>query len=59
MHGENDKKIPISIGKEHIRIFDDAGWNVIKLQHKKGHMVDISNLKLLAKTIDIMSKTII
>ena len=58
MHGENDKKIPISIGKEHIRIFDDAGWKVIKLQHKKGHMVDISNLKLLAKTIDIMSKTI-
>ncbi|MGY8703643.1 MAG: alpha/beta hydrolase, partial [Candidatus Poseidoniales archaeon] len=34
MHGENDKKIPISIGKEHIRIFDDAGWNVIKLEHK-------------------------
>ena len=55
MHGEKDQRIPISVGEEHIKIFEDAGWKVIKLQHQKGHIVDISQIDIMAKAIDSMA----
>jgi predicted esterase len=51
MHGEKDHLVPISVGEEHVRIFEDAFWPVTRIKHHKGHMVDISKIDELAQAI--------
>lgn len=55
MHGEKDHLVPISVGEEHVRIFEDAFWPVTRIKHHKGHMVDISKMDELARTIQSMT----
>ncbi len=57
MHGKNDKRVPFLDGMEHIKIFENAGWNVTKLSHEKGHMVDISKIDTLIEVIEEMTKS--
>jgi len=54
MHGEKDHLVPISVGEEHVRIFEDAFWPVTRIKHHKGHMVDISKMDELVQAIRSM-----
>ncbi|MFL2963171.1 MAG: alpha/beta hydrolase [Candidatus Thalassarchaeaceae archaeon] len=55
MHGEKDHLVPISVGEEHVRIFEDAFWPVTRIKHHKGHMVDISKIDELVQAIRSMA----
>ena len=55
MHGEKDHLVPISVGEEHLKIFEDGLWPVTKIKHHKGHMVDIGKIDELARTIQSMT----
>ena len=55
MHGEKDHLVPISVGEEHVRIFEDAFWPVTRIKHHKGHMVDISKIDELIQAIRSMT----
>ena len=55
MHGEKDHLVPISVGEEHVRIFEDAFWPVTRIKHHKGHMVDISKMDELVQAIRSMA----
>ena len=37
MHGERDHLVPLDVGREHIEIFEEAGWPVVRFEHEKGH----------------------
>jgi predicted esterase len=43
MHGERDTIVPISQADEYARLYEEAGWDVTKVRHKKGHMVDLGS----------------
>ena len=55
MHGEKDHLVPISVGEEHLKIFEDQSWPVTKIKHHKGHMVDISKKEELVRAIQLMT----
>jgi len=55
MHGEKDHLVPISVGEEHVRIFEDAFWPVTRIKHHKGHMIDISKIDELVQAIRSMA----
>jgi predicted esterase len=42
-------------GIEHIEIFEQADWEVTKLEHEKGHMVNLNQLNELKSTIQSMA----
>ena len=44
MHGSRDHLVPLEQGIEHIEIFEQAGWDVTRLEHEKGHMVNLNQL---------------
>jgi predicted esterase len=56
MHGESDAIVPINEADEYALIYEEAGWDVTKVRHQKGHMVDLaSEDKLhnwLSKTVE-------
>ena len=55
MHGSRDHLVPIEQGIEHIEIFEQADWEVTKLEHEKGHMVNLNQLNELKSTIQSMA----
>ena len=55
MHGEKDHLVPIAVGEEHLKIFEDQLWPVTKIKHHKGHMVDISKMEELVRAIQLMT----
>ena len=55
MHGSRDHLVPIEQGIEHIEIFEQADWEVTKLEHEKGHMVNLNQLNELKLTIQSMA----
>ena len=56
MHGERDHLVNIDDGEKLASIFEDAGWNVIRLRHKKGHMVDLRQKDSLIDAVRMMSE---
>ena len=58
MHGEKDHLVPISAGEEHLKIFEESMWQVTKIRHQKGHMVDISRMDELIQAIQLMTQDI-
>lgn len=56
MHGERDHIVNIDEGVKLASIFEDAGWNVVRLRHGKGHMVDLSQKDSLTDAIRMMAK---
>ncbi len=58
MHGSKDHLVPLEQGIEHIEIFEQAGWDVKRLQHEKGHMVNLNQLNELKLEIQSMADTI-
>ena len=57
MHGSRDHLVPMEQGIEHIEIFEQADWEVTKLEHEKGHMVNLNQLNELKLTIQSMADT--
>ena len=55
MHGERDHIIPIDVALDHISVFEKAGWEVNKMRHQKGHMVDLQQLDSLVKAVTAMA----
>jgi len=55
MHGSRDHLVPIEQGIEHVEIFEEAGWEVTKLEHKKGHMVNLEQFDKLKMAIQSMA----
>ena len=55
MHGSKDHLVPINQGIEHIEIFEQADWEVTRLMHEKGHMVNLNQLDELKSAIQNMS----
>ena len=51
MHGERDHLVPIDLAREHAEIFDDAGWPVVRLEHEKGHMVNLNQFEEMREQI--------
>tara|TARA_B100000886_G_scaffold284368_1_gene208720 strand:+ start:471 stop:1058 length:588 start_codon:yes stop_codon:yes gene_type:complete len=45
MHGERDHLVPFDVGMEHIKIFEESGWPVTRLEHEKGHMVNLNQFE--------------
>lgn len=43
MHGERDSIVPINEADEYALLYEEAGWDVTKVRHQKGHMVDLAN----------------
>jgi len=41
MHGENDQRVPLEAGIEVAEIFEEAGWDVTRIIHPKGHMIPL------------------
>jgi len=41
MHGETDHRVSLEAGLEIPQIFEEAEWNVEKIQHSKGHMIPV------------------
>ena len=41
MHGEKDHRVSLDAGIEIAEIFEESGWDVIRIQHSKGHMIPI------------------
>ena len=41
MHGERDHRVSIDAGLEIVELFEEAGWNVEKIRHSKGHMIPV------------------
>ncbi len=56
MHGERDHIVNIEDGLKLASIFEDAGWELTRLHHGKGHMVDMSQKDLLVDAIRKMSE---
>ena len=50
-----DHLVPFSVGEEHLKIFEDGLWPITKIKHHKGHMVDISKMDELARSIQSMT----
>ena len=41
MHGESDHRVSLEAGMEIPAIFEESGWEVTRIQHRKGHMIPI------------------
>lgn len=54
MHGKKDHLIPISVGEQHMNIFNDVSWPITEFKHHKGHMIDISKTNELIHAIQMM-----
>tara|TARA_Y100001970_G_scaffold291885_1_gene430838 strand:- start:24528 stop:25106 length:579 start_codon:yes stop_codon:yes gene_type:complete len=56
MHGTGDHLVPIELAREHADIFEDAGWPITRLEHEKGHMVNLNQLDELRNAIQDMAE---
>ena len=58
MHGRNDHLVPLEVAIEHAEIYESAGWPVTRLEHEKGHMVNLNQLDELKNSIQRMADSI-
>ena len=56
MHGANDHLVPIDLAREHADLFESAGWPVTRLEHGKGHMVNLNQLEELKNAVSRMAE---
>lgn len=56
MHGERDHLVPLDVGMEHIEIFEESGWPVTRLEHGKGHMVNLKQFEEMRENISMIAK---
>ena len=58
MHGRRDHLVTFEVAIEHAEIFESAGWPVTRLEHEKGHMVNLNQLDELKSSIQRMADSI-
>ena len=58
MHGLRDLLVPLEVGVEHAEIFESAGWPVTRLEHEKGHMVNLNQIDQMKKSIQRMADSV-
>ena len=58
MHGRRDHLVPLEVAIEHAEIFESAGWPVTRLEHEKGHMVNLNQLDEMKSSIQRMADSI-
>ena len=58
MHGKKDHLVPLEVAIEHAEIYESAGWPVTRLEHEKGHMVNLNQLDELKNSIQRMADSI-
>ena len=58
MHGRKDHLVPLEVAIEHAEIYESAGWPVTRLEHEKGHMVNLNQLDELKNSIQRMADSI-
>ena len=58
MHGRKDHLVPLEVAIEHAEIYESAGWQVTRLEHEKGHMVNLNQLDKLKNSIQRMADSI-
>ena len=58
MHGIKDHLVPLELAIEHAEIYESAGWPVTRLEHEKGHMVNLNQLDELKNSIRRMADSI-
>ena len=58
MHGRKDHLVPLELAIEHAEIYESAGWPVTRLEHEKGHMVNLNQLDELKNSIQRMADSI-
>ena len=58
MHGIQDHLVPLEVAIEHAEIYESAGWPVTRLEHEKGHMVNLNQLDELKNSIQRMADSI-
>ena len=46
MHGESDHRVSLEAGIEIPELFLECGWDVTKIQHHKGHMIQSNIMKM-------------
>ncbi|HJM66308.1 MAG TPA: alpha/beta fold hydrolase [Candidatus Thalassarchaeaceae archaeon] len=56
MHGDRDKIVSIEQAHELSNLIEKANCSILKLQHHKGHMVDLNQKNLIIEWIRLVSK---
>tara|TARA_B100000902_G_C27262895_1_gene891830 strand:+ start:886 stop:1476 length:591 start_codon:yes stop_codon:yes gene_type:complete len=56
MHGKRDHLVPLDVGIEHIEIFEESGWPVTRLEHEKGHMVNLKQFEEMRKQVSMIAQ---
>ena len=56
LHGERDHLVPLDVGMEHIEIFEESGWPVTRLEHEKGHMVNLNQFEEMREQVQKIAK---
>tara|TARA_B100000315_G_C14502547_1_gene553025 strand:+ start:104 stop:691 length:588 start_codon:yes stop_codon:yes gene_type:complete len=51
MHGDSDEIISLKHGEECANIYEEGGWEVTRMHHNKGHIVDMNYLEKLKKWV--------
>jgi predicted esterase len=57
MHGRRDHLVPLEQGIEHAEIFEEAKWPVTRLEHEKGHMVNLNQLGEMRTAIEKIAQS--
>ena len=55
MHGSSDHLVPMHLAVEQVEIFEAADWPVTRLEHEKGHMVNLNQFDELKAGIQRMA----
>ena len=55
MHGERDHMVPLWQGEETALIFEEAGWDTLRLRHEKGHMVNLRQKRSIVSWIQFVA----
>ena len=58
MHGLRDHLVPLEVGVEHAEIFESAGWPVTRLEHEKGHMINLNQIDQMKNSIQRMADSV-
>ncbi len=56
MHGDRDHIVPLYQAEECVELYEKAGWDVTRIRHSKGHMVDMSSLDKITEWMLITSQ---
>ena len=54
MHGRHDHLVSLEAANEHAEIFEWARWPVTRLEHEKGHMMNMNQIDELKQAIQRM-----